>query len=651
MISTINRSITYLSIAIFTLPILHSTVYAQESPLHISTHTISVDYLYPIAFTASPIDIIHVKHDIARSVPYQWQNPDSALYYLRKALNRSLQSGYYDGAAQTEINMGLVFMGHGDFKTCFQHYNRAYRYALKAFNSQELISTLFVNIGVTYSMQENHEQAFKYYYSVLQYMLKLNPRDRNIIMAYNNIADALLRMEQYDKAAYYLDVAEKLISKLGIPSLYCYVWANQAEVSFLKGDLEKAEQLSSKALTVARTYKNPEAEQALYVFKGRLHLKRSEPREAIDFFNKALKITTATYPFYSMINPLYYLGYAYYETGEYHKAEQALTLALNKAAYTGIRAEQLKALHTLASIYEKESRLKEALTVMHSYNTLKDTILNKEKLDATNQMEVKYRTAQKDKELIQKELLLEKKDRDIEHKNNLITGVALGIGLLFISGVALYRNFKHKSKINTLKARIEGEEIERSRIAMELHDGGGGMLAAIKMIFSEIGMGAGKEYDILNLLNATSEEVRKTAHNLMPIAVQNFGLKEALTQFCQSIKESKKLDINLQCNSELQNIKEPSVKLSIYRIVQECIHNIIKHAHASSAIIQVFEQKGILHMLIEDNGIGFNANKIFYGQGFSNLESRVKALQGTINIESAEGFGTTINIELNLSAL
>lgn len=579
----------------------------------------------------------------------QWQYPDSAMNILHQVFQKSIATGNYFFAASTKIDMGLVAMGQGDFISCFSYYKEAYHYIRNSGNDKRLLPKLFVNIGATYFYQENYEKAFEYYYAIIEYMQKVMPEDPNMIMAYNNLSDVLIHMEQYDKALYYLDLAEELmLKKKSLAYMYGYIWVNKADIALVQKRYTACLEYCDKAIAYASEYRNDEVLQACYIVRAKYYLVQNQADKAIPYLNKALHTPASTaYPYYSIVAPYYTLGDAYYQAGDFHNAERALQIALNKADDAGIVADKLKALNTLSAIYEKTGRYREALLQQHAGDILRDSIQNKEKLKLAHELEAKFRTEQKDKKIAQKEFLIEKQNRDIEHKNAQILAVASGLGIVLIIGIGSYRNFKHKNKIVTLKAKMEGEEKERSRIAKELHDGIGGMLAVLKMkLTSEQ---ADTQPEILSLLNETAVQVRKTAHNLMPDVITEFTLKEVLTSYTEMInKTAIGLKIDLQVNSEIR-IQEPSVKLSVYRMLQEMVQNIVKHAQATIANIQIFEQGGKLNLLVEDNGIGFDAKKIKRGLGLANMEARVNMLNGRIHISSSPGRGTTINIELPLS--
>lgn len=618
---------------------------AQDLPIILPTNDNLSNLFNPKPFitvwNASDINKLFRK-----AASLQWQYPDSAIALYNVALEKSLAIHYYNGAARANIEMGLTRLGQGNFEACIAYYRQAYPFILRSSMRSTLLSTLYINVGAAYSYQGNYQKAFEYYYATLQYLLQKSGDPYNTIMTYNNIADVLAHMEQYDKEEYYLNQGEQMMLKYKIKSIYGFIWVNKADLALIRKDYTTMQHYLNNAEESALAHNQNEVLQSVYVTWAKYYLNTGRPRQAIEAVSKALKKEMSAYPFYSVIEPYYLLGFAYYQVHDYRAAEQALLTALNKADNIGIMSDQLAAVATLSAIYEQTGKPAKALKYARRYNALRDTVHNQEKMKIANELEIKYRTAQKDKDLVSKKLLIEHQHRELERKNLQVFSSLIGLLLAIVIAFILYRNFRHKNKIVALKSRVEGEDKERSRIARELHDGIGGMLAVVKMKLTS-GQGAAPDDSVLALLNQTAEEIRKTAHNLMPDNIGNFSLENALTTYVETInRASPGLKIDLQIHSGI-HIKDTSASLSLYRMLQEIIQNIIKHARADLAVIQVFEQSGKLRFLIEDNGIGFDEKLVKKGLGLTNLEAHIKILNGKLQLHSVPGGGTTINIELN----
>jgi signal transduction histidine kinase len=130
----------------------------------------------------------------------------------------------------------------------------------------------------------------------------------------------------------------------------------------------------------------------------------------------------------------------------------------------------------------------------------------------------------------------------------------------------------------------------------------------------------------------------------MPDPIIKLGLAEAISQYCFSMRKPSLLDINVQTYGDLDNA-DLSFRLTIYRMVQELLHNVIKHSHATIALVQVIKNNDIIGITVEDNGIGI-ANDTDHGMGLNNLQQRVQDLGGKISITTASNKGTSITIEL-----
>jgi two-component system, NarL family, sensor kinase len=213
-----------------------------------------------------------------------------------------------------------------------------------------------------------------------------------------------------------------------------------------------------------------------------------------------------------------------------------------------------------------------------------------------------------------------------------------------------------QSAIAQLNAAISGEEKERKRIGQELHDGISGMLTAINMNIAAIqrrhgDMPAAKELGgIIKMVQAAAIEVRKTAHNLAPGYLLENGLSNALLLFSSQINSGGSFKVSTECFGNMDDLDKKFV-LMVYRIIQELVNNVIKHAEASHAAIQVRRYDNILGIMVEDNGKGFNTETSVKGMGLTHILSRIDAVKGYISIDSRPLHGTTIHIEFDLEKI
>jgi PAS domain S-box-containing protein len=217
-----------------------------------------------------------------------------------------------------------------------------------------------------------------------------------------------------------------------------------------------------------------------------------------------------------------------------------------------------------------------------------------------------------------------------------------------------------EAELRSLPQRIiKAQEAERSRIAQELHDGINQLIASVKMRLHKV---EGSLPDLKpaareilhrcdRLLVKVLEENRRIAHNLRPTDLDHLGLAAACSSFCGEVQSRTNLKIECRLISPSQRLL-PVVELHLFRIVQEAINNIEKHAQAKAVKLELWLQRDSLFLTIQDDGQGFDpktlkaGKKIRHGLGLTNMRERALSLGGTYEIKSAPGQGTTISVSV-----
>lgn len=290
-------------------------------------------------------------------------------------------------------------------------------------------------------------------------------------------------------------------------------------------------------------------------------------------------------------------------------------------------------------------------------------VLNKEDLAGYEiEFDKKYQSEKKDSQIKLQQASIKQKST----LNYILIGGAASLLLISLLG---YRNYKHKQKlqqqrINELEtekqltateAVLKGEEQERTRLAKDLHDGLGGMLSGIKYSFQTMKGNLVMTPEnhqaferSMDMLDSSIKEMRRVAHNMMPEALVKFGLDTALKDFCNDINQSGALRVTYQSIGLEQAAIGQTSAITIYRIVQELINNIMKHASAETAIVQVTKTDGNISITVEDDGKGFDPVILqsSKGIGWTNIQSRVEYLKGNLDVKSAPGKGVSVLIEL-----
>ena len=149
----------------------------------------------------------------------------------------------------------------------------------------------------------------------------------------------------------------------------------------------------------------------------------------------------------------------------------------------------------------------------------------------------------------------------------------------------------------------------------------------------------------LDMLDNAIDQVRRISHNLAPPSLQNFNLNEAIRQHLGKIQLAHQMDIDFQTFGQAPSFSTEQ-ETALYRIVQELLNNIVKHAEATETLVQLNHTEEFTQLVIEDNGKGFDTKISQNGIGLQNIASRVAFLKGDLNIESS-GEGSTFTITLS----
>ncbi len=203
-----------------------------------------------------------------------------------------------------------------------------------------------------------------------------------------------------------------------------------------------------------------------------------------------------------------------------------------------------------------------------------------------------------------------------------------------------------QEKIRSL-AIIQGQEEERRRVAMELHDGVGQVLTALQMQVNYLKMQENlhsPEHELkqtAQLVDNAKQEVRRISYNLMPSVLNDFGLSDAVQNLCTVMSQN--IDIEIDADIDLSDKRFPSqIEVGVFRIAQEVINNALKYSEADTIKVQLYDEDTQIRLVIADNGKGFEVNEIARGNGLANLTQRASLLNGTLTIEAATGEGCKV---------
>ncbi|HEY0677724.1 MAG TPA: ATP-binding protein [Chitinophagaceae bacterium] len=242
---------------------------------------------------------------------------------------------------------------------------------------------------------------------------------------------------------------------------------------------------------------------------------------------------------------------------------------------------------------------------------------------------------------------------DIFH-TTLIIGLLIAIIIVFfiVSIVRYHRRYVRLQR-KRIFAEITIQENERRRIATDLHDSLGPLLSSVKLQINSIEIQDPEDQQIIHKAGRHLDEIissiREISYNLLPNTLQRKGLSDAIKEFIGHINSRHVLNIRFYQVKEITI--PPEKEIHLFRMIQEIVHNTLKHAKAKDLQIALGEESGNILILTKDDGIGFDiekAKKETTGLGLKSIESRAEILQGVISMESIPGQGTSYFVKIPL---
>lgn len=209
----------------------------------------------------------------------------------------------------------------------------------------------------------------------------------------------------------------------------------------------------------------------------------------------------------------------------------------------------------------------------------------------------------------------------------------------------------NKKEREILTSLIAGQEMERKRIAEELHDSLGQGMAVIKLKLENLNLLTPQLNGVEDLkkdIDESIKELRNISYNMMPVALINNGLDAAIKDLIGNINVVGQIQIEYHSDPKIYSINNNQIEITIYRIIQEALTNIVKHAQARFASVQITSEDACLQIMIEDDGVGFDVRHVGRGKGLKNISSRVQLINGHLEINSEVEQGTVLFIEFPL---
>ncbi len=553
--------------------------------------------------------------------------------------------------------LGVNYYIGASYDTATVYLEKALALAVEIKDSKQeaLVST---NLGNLLRRQRMYEPAMEKYMRAMAINDSIGNKV-NYAKALINIADVNSLLHNSERTTYYLKQAEEIGRETDDVSLQMVICYKIGESCKLDGKYDEALEYAAKSIEKSRILKNKKYEIANLNLCALVHSALGNFDVSKKYADECIQAAESYDDINLLKGILTNLSTVYFNQKRYEECIDIATRAWNIDTTDFIRGRDLT--RNLAYCYLYFGKNDKAIYFLNKFGDLIHKFFDAAADNALVDAGIKYETEKKETRIA----TLEKEKRFYIWFG--VAGVAvflLIIGLLLVNrrlniqqrkmaeqqkemAEQQVKQIEQEKQLVAAQSVLDGETAERSRLARDLHDGLGGMLSVMKLNLKNTKSYAvmdGEDVDrfvkATEVLDQSIVELRRIAHHLMPDSLMRYGLKISLEDFCRAIPGA---DFQYMGNGSRPDNR---MEVLIYRCAYELVNNAVKHARATAVNVQLLVDEGLVSLTVQDNGIGFDPEKIAPGAGLENIRTRVSAYNGKMNIRTAPGKGTEITIEI-----
>ncbi len=559
-----------------------------------------------------------------------------ALSYANSAKETYVELNMQKYVAMAELRIAGVYQAWGKLPEALLVYSEALVKAQSEMDSINIVNIL-TNMGMLYEAQGNMPKALENYIHAMRYyeskgnkinMAKINDLIGNM---YSNQKDTTEAMKYYNKA---LDIAKSMEAKDVISAVLGSMGIMEKEaknysaaMNYYMESLKLWKEMNSKT-GILINLKNI----------GELSFLQGHHKEAIKYYEEAMDISKEIGDQWAITDISNLLGKLYVTINQPETAKkyflQALPLAKEMRNFSNLAdAEQ-----GLYEVSLANNNYQEALNHYKLFTEYKDSIFDSEKSKQLAEVKEKFESELKDRQIKVQSLELGEQKRT---KNYLIAFFGLAVLISFL----IYREYYNRQRIKLQNLR--------NKIASDLHDDVGSTLSSIS-IFSQIAQRRPSE--VQSLLQTIEESSKKMldamADIVWTIKPENDQFEKIILRmrsFAYELLGAKQIEFRFVVDDKAGKINIPmDARRNLYLIFKEATNNMVKYSNAANAEFAIKEQGGKLIMNIQDDGIGFDNQQEYQGNGLKNMYARAKEIGASLSVNSNAATGTQIELTMNI---
>ena len=536
-------------------------------------------------------------------------------------------------------------------------------------------SKLWNNYNVIIQIEDRNEEFMNIVLEKALPYARRSGDSSSVAYQLNNIAIQMENVVNYEGASKYYEAALRTIrNTTGTADRKMELFSNAARNEIFQRNYDKAKIYLDSARRLLPSLMHSTYLPAFYRTEFLYYRHQKNQEKALESYHKGIEAAKRLNDAY-ILTDLNFELYAFYrDLGDYKKAKHYLRVSRQTQPYDMLRNNGLYHYEMAKTEYQL-SNYQSAYLHLDTLNVLLDSLYVADVATKIQSLEVKHATAEKENEILRLEA--DNRQQELKIAKTRSWTFVLGGGFLLALSVIFFtlkigqknkrllqqkeqlheeelRTIRQQEKLRQFDAMLQGQEAERNRLAKDLHDGLGGLLAGVKLKLSSIvaktdtptATNPDAVEDVIQQLDYSVDELRRIAHNMMPESLRYGGLAPALCDLCRYMS-TPEVRVTFQDLGVNDQYPEP-LRIAVYRVIQELLTNAIKHAEAKEIIVQCSELDDWLFVTVEDNGKGMDMEKSEQanGLGLINIHNRISLLNGQVETLSAPGEGTTVNIQI-----
>lgn len=583
---------------------------------------------------------------------YQRSNHQKTLQFRQQAL-ALLNDPHPKAQTYARIVEGIYYTGVGSLDSAEYWFAKARESAVTT-NDNKTIAIICASLGRTLVAAGKAEAAISNLIEGLRLADKYPDQELAMKMRIN-LTWAYLELKRYRDG---VSLGRQTIAMMdsSVQWMALYLYNNMAVCYGELNRLDSAQYFVEKGIQASELNHDYQSLANGHFILGTIYANAGRNDLAIGQYEQAKPYREKVGNPFFIVSDLYTLASLYQKTGNYSKGVQTGLEALRVAENHHLLLKFENTYQVLAMNYEGLHDFKKSSQYYQLWAAAKDSVYKNAGTQAIADMETKYETEKKEQQIALQTATISAQKANIQRNYIFIAGLVIVVVLVVVILFLIRSRLKRRQEVLRkeydlsvreafISASIQSQERERKRFAQDLHDGMGQLISALRFIVvgrdpvTSSGDGAKAE----RILNDMHREIRDVAFNLMPQMLIRSGLVPAIQEMATRINTNGPVKLIVKSFDMPERLAEIQ-EISLYRVVQEWVNNVLKYASAHSLQVQLVAHEDEITLTIEDDGEGFDKRVLedSSGNGWKNIQSRLSLIKGTVDVDTQPAHkGTT----------